>query len=299
MYDIIIIGAGCAGLSCAVYAARFNLNVLVIGEQIGGLITTTHAVENWPGEKLISGMDLGKKLREHVEHLQVEIKPETVTQVKKKDKKFKIKTRDNEYEAKSILIATGTKRRELDVPGNKEFYSKGVSYCATCDGAFFKDKTVAVVGGSDSAAKEALYLADIAKKVFIIYRKEKIRSEPINTKRVDENKKIEIINKTNVTEIKGDKVMTHVILDKEYNGSKELKLDGLFIEIGQLPNVQLAKDLGIKLNSKDEIINGCDSRTNVKFVYAAGDVTEDPYKQAIVSAADGVKAAFSAFKDLN
>jgi thioredoxin reductase (NADPH) len=170
-----------------------------------------------------------------------------------------------------------------------------VSYCAVCDGAFFKDKTIAVVGGSDSAAKEALYLTEHAAKVYIIYRREKIRAEPINTERVGQNDKIEIIPNTNILEIKGDKFVTHAVLDNDYNGSRELRLDGVFIEIGYEPQSELAEQLGVKLEN-GEIKVGCESETNVPGVYAAGDVTAGSFKQAITAAAQGVTAAKSAYE---
>jgi len=193
------------------------------------------------------------------------------------------------------LISTGTKHRNLDVPGEKEFTGKGVSYCAVCDGAFFGGKEVAVIGGSDSAAKEALFLSEHASKVYIIYRKEKIRAEPINTERVEKNKKIQIINNTNVLEIKGEGMVTGVTLDRAYKGSKEFKLGGVFIEVGKLPRSALAKSLGVKLAKNGEIIVDKDMNTNIPGVYAAGDVISGGFKQAITAAAQGVTATNSAF----
>jgi thioredoxin reductase (NADPH) len=212
-------------------------------------------------------------------------------------KNFLLSSDEGDYESRTILLSTGTKHRKLGIPGEKEFAGRGVSYCAVCDGAFFKEKTVAVIGGSDSAAKEALFLTEHAKKVFIIYRKEKIRAEPINSDRVDANKKIEIINNTNILEIKGEGLVKSVILDKDYKGSKELNLDGVFIEIGYDPQSELAEQLGVKLE-KGEIIISSDSRTNVPGVYAAGDVVAGSFKQAITAAAQGVIAANSAYEDV-
>lgn len=303
IYDTIIIGGGCAGLSCAVYAARFNLKTLIITKERGGLVTTTHLVENWPGEKAISGLDLAKKLEEHVKTLNVEIKDETVEDIEKKKENnkniFEIKTNKTTFKAKTVVFATGSHRRELKVPGAKEFYAKGVSYCATCDAAFYKDKIVGMVGGSDAAVKEGLYLTEFAKKVYIIYRKEYPRAEPINMKRFEEKVKegkIELINNTNVVEVKGNEFVNKIVLDKEYKGSKEFPLDGLFIEIGQIPNTELAKKLGIELNEKNEIKIDRFSKTNIEGIYGAGDCCDAPFKQAITGASEGVVAAFSAFK---
>jgi len=294
MHDVIIIGAGPAGLSAAIYAERFRLKTLVIGRVIGGLITSTHLVENWPGEVSITGLGLMDKVIDHAKSLGVELIEDEVIDVIKSKQGFEVKTSNKVYETKSIIIATGTEHRKLGVPGEKEYAGKGVSYCAKCDSTFFKDKVVGVVGGSDSAAKEALLLADYAKKVYIIYRKERIRAEPINAERVARNNKIEIIPNVNVKEIRGNKIVKSVLLD---NG-RELILDGVFIEIGQLPKTELARKLGCKLNDKGEVIIDRDSRTSVSGVYAAGDCTDSDYKQAITGSAEGVKAAFSAYEQV-
>ncbi|MEM4363705.1 MAG: FAD-dependent oxidoreductase [Candidatus Diapherotrites archaeon] len=295
--DLIIIGTGCAGMSAAIYAARFRLKTLLIGEMPGGLITTTHLVENWPGFTSISGQGLAEELKKHVEANNVPIVYDKVIEIKKKaDFDFELKTiSEKKYATKTILLATGTERKKLNVPGEKELANKGVSYCATCDGALFKNKVVAVIGGSDSAAKEALFLAEYASKVYIVYRGEKIRAEPINTERVTKNKKIEIITKKNVAEIVGQKKVEAI----KFKEGGELKVDGVFIEIGATPNSELAEKLGVKLEPNKEIIIDNDSRTNVKGIYAAGDVTNRHFKQAITGAAEGVIAAFSAYEDIS
>jgi len=300
IYDFLIVGGGPSGYSAAIYSARYGMSTIIVARERGGLITSTHIVENWPGEKAIEGMELMHKIEDHVKDYDVDIVDDTVVEVKKEDNIFIAKTESGkEIRAYTILLATGTKRRELNVQGEKEYMNRGVSYCATCDGPLFRDKIVGVVGGSDSAAKEALFLSEHAKKVYIIYRREKIRAEPINTERVEKNEKIEIINNTNVVEIKGDgNKVTHVIFDREYNGSKEFKIDGLFIEIGHLPQNELAKQLGVKLSEHGSIITDKYSRTNVDGVYAAGDITDMDFKQAITGAAQGTVAAYSAFEYL-
>ncbi len=299
-YDFIILGAGGTGLAAAMYGARLRLKTLVLGAThgselpVGGVITTTNVVENYPGFKSISGVDLAKKIEEHARSYNlVEIKNEKATEVAKKGDGFVVKSEKSEYGAKTILFATGTKWRKLDVPGAKEFENKGVNYCALCDGPLFKDKIVGIVGGSDSAGKDALVLAEHAKKVYIIYRKEKIRPEPITLERINANKKIEIINNSNVTKVKGDKFVTSVVLDT----GKEIKLEGLFVAIGHVVLSDLAKPLGVKLNEKGAIvINHLDSSTNVEGVYAAGDVTDKQFKQLITGVADGCTAAYSAYE---
>ncbi len=296
-HDLVIIGGGPAGMSAAIYAARFKIDTLIIAKEIGGLIVSTNLIENWPGEVRTSGRALMGKLEEHVKSLGVKISADEVLSVEKANSGFKLKTRlKNEYTCKALIIATGTHRRELNVPGEKEFYGRGVSFCATCDAQFFKNKTVGVVGGSDSAAKEALLLSEFAKKVYIIYRKENIRAEPINTEKIHLNKKIEILPNTNIVEIKGDGLINKVILDRPKG--KELPLEGLFIDIGHVPQTSLAASIGCKLNERGEITIDRNSRTSVPYIYAAGDCTDSLQKQAITGAAQGVVAAFSAYEDL-
>jgi len=294
-YDFIIIGAGSAGLPAAVYAARFRMKTLVIGEIVGGTIINTHIVENWPGIVEISGWDLMEKLKEHVKANDVEILNDKVTEVQKQGPGFVVKTSEKEFKAKTVLFATGTERRKLGVSGEKEFENKGVSYCAVCDGALFKDKVVSVIGGSDSAAKEALFLSEHAKKVYIIYRGEQIRAEPINAERVANNRKIEILYKKNVKGIFGDKLVKGI----KFEEGGELALDAVFVEIGATANSELAEKLGVKLNGKKEIVIDENSKTNVPGVYAAGDVGNRHFKQAITGASEGVIAAFSAYEHIN
>ena len=255
IWDCIIVGGGVTGISAAIYAYRFNMKVMILAKDLGGLLATTHIVENYPGYASISGPDLMEKFKEHARYFNIPMVEEFVKKVNKAKCGFEVKTESKTYKTKTIILATGTEHKKLDVPGEKEYRNKGVSYCAICDAAFFKNKLVAVVGGSDSAAKEALLLSDHASKVYIIYRGEKIRPEPINAVNVEKNKKIEIINNTNIVEVKGDgKKLTHVILDKEYKGSKQLNLDGLFPAIGLIPQNELARQLGVKLNDKGQII---------------------------------------------
>lgn len=306
-YDFIVIGAGVTGLAAAMYGARLELKTLCLGTShgsempVGGVITTTNIVENYPGFIKLTGEELAENIKKHaLSYSNVDLKEEKVESVEKKGKLFVIKTKRNEYTGKSVLFATGTKWRKLEVPGSKEFENRGIFYCALCDAPLFKNKIVGVVGGSDSAAKDALVLAEHAKKVYIIYRKDKIRAEPVNIKRIEEKKNIEIINNTNVIEILGDKKMKAAILDKSFNGKKELELDGLLIDIGHIPLSELAAKLGVKLNDKNEIIiDHKTSETNVSGIFAAGDVADKPFKQAITGVAEGCTAAYSAFEYLS
>ncbi len=305
-FDFVIIGAGVAGLSAGMYGARLGLKTLILGASngselpIGGVITTTNVVENYPGFIRLTGSELSEKIRAHAESYDlVKIKNERVESIERKKDIFAIKTKKTEYIGKTILFATGTKWRKLEVPGAIEYENKGVAYCALCDAPLFKNKTVAVVGGSDSAAKDALVLAEQAKIVYIIYRGEQIRPEPVNMMRVLENKKIKIINKANVLEVKGDKHVKAVLLDREYEGSKTLNVEGVFVAIGHVILSDLAKKIGVKTNEKGEIIiDHRTSETNLSGVFAAGDVADKPFKQAITGVAEGCTAAYSAFEYL-
>ena len=305
-YDFVIIGAGGSGLAGAMYAARLGLKTLVLGAthgteaSVGGVITTTNLVENYPGFVKTTGHELAKKLEEHARaYKEVTIKNEKAISIKKIVGGFSVKTNKSEHKGKTILFATGTKWKKLPetVSGSREFENRGISYCALCDALLYKNKAVAVVGGSDSAAKDALLLAEHAKKVYIIYRGSQIHPEPINFERIKRNRKIEVINNTNITEIKGKDFVTSVILDRSHKGSKELKVNGVFVAIGHEILSELAKQLGIKLNSAGEIkINHMTSETNIPGVFAAGDVTDKQFKQLIIGVADACTAAYSAYE---
>ncbi len=295
MHDLIIVGGGVAGLGAAIYAKRFGMNVLILSDFFGGTITKTHLVENYPGFPSLSGLELAQNIIEHVKSVDVEMKTEKVDSIEKTEKGFTVKTSKETYETHTVLLATGTKHRKLGIPGEEEFTNKGVSYCATCDGPFFRDKTVAIVGGSDSAVKESLLLAQYAKKVYIIYRKAEVRAEPINKKRMEAEPKIEVITEANVTEVLGSETIEKVKLDT----GEEMELNGLFIEIGRTPQTDLAKPLNVEMNEKGEIKIDTFSNTNMPGFYAAGDVTDTDWKQAIVGVAEGVKAAYSAYNYVN
>jgi len=295
MYDVIIIGGGVSGFGAAMYAGRFELKTLLIGDIMGGVIITTNEVANYPGFKMLTGTELSDKLREHALEYNVEMITDKATKVEKTSHGFKVHIEDKSFDTHTVIFATGTEWRKLGVPGEKEFSGRGVHYCALCDGAFYKDKVVALIGGSDSAAKDALVLTEYAKKVYIIYRGEQIHPEPVNLRRVLANKKIEIINNTNVTEIKGDKFVNKVILDKEHDGSKEFPVEAVFVAIGHIALSSLAKELGVALDKKGEVIIDRHGFTNMPGVYAAGDVVNTDFKQAITGVAEGVTAAYNAY----
>ena len=290
-YDLIVLGGGPTAIGCAIYAARFAMDVLVIGKTFGGLIATTHIVENYPAITSISGQGLMEMFREHMNSLNIPYISDEIRSIDKVDDHFELNSFFQKFKAYSVCIATGSERKKLGVPGEDDFAGRGVSYCATCDGPFYVDKVVCVIGGSDSAAKEALFLAQNVAKVYIIYRGKEIRAEPINKERVYKNDKIEIIYETNIVEIKGDTTVSSVIFD---NG-KEFEVDGVFIEIGSIPNSDLAIRVGVETNKKGEIIINRKSETNILGIFAAGDVADAPFKQAITGVSEGVIAAYSAF----
>ena len=288
-YHVIIIGGGPAAVSAAIYCHRFDLKILMIGEEYGGAISRTYLIENYPGFPETSGFDLMDAFQKHYEHFKIPYNFDTVTEVKQEPEHgFEIHTSGGAtYNSCSVIIATGTKYRKMNVPGEDEFHGRGVSYCATCDGPFFRDKNIIVVGGSDSAAVEALFLARFGKKVNIVYRREKIRAEPINITRVDSNDKIEIINNTIIKKINGKEKVESV----EFGDGTIFPTDAVFIEIGAIPQSDVVKDIGVKLNEKGEIIVDKYAQTNIPGLFAAGDVTDIREKQVITACGQAVSAS--------
>jgi len=300
IYDIAIIGGGMAGCACAVYASRFNLKVALFAEMPGGTITQTHLVENYPGYKSISGPELGLKFVEHGKAFGAEFILKKVLDVKKKNEIFEIQTLKENFQARSIVIATGTEHMHLNTPGEKEFQNKGVSYCATCDGAFFKNKIVCVVGAGDSAAKEALFLSQYCKHVYILCRKEDIHPEPINEKRVEETKNIEVRPFSEIEEVFGDETGVKGVKLKDGN---KIDLEGVFVEIGRKPRTEAFQSLNLEVDKVGRIFIDRVSRTNVAGVFAAGDITawqnEPKWDQGIGGAFEGSAAAYAVFLYLN
>ncbi|MDP2909306.1 MAG: FAD-dependent oxidoreductase [Nanoarchaeota archaeon] len=292
VYDTIIIGAGPAGMTAAIYAVRYKLKTLVISKDVGGVANLAHKIENWPGITSITGIELMQSFKKHVEALGVKILQDEVVKLASG---FEVVTSGGKkFKSKTLILALGTVRRKLNVPGEDEFIGRGVSYCTTCDGAMFKNKTVCVVGGSNSAAMAALLLAEYAKKVYIIYRKEALRADPILIERIAKNKKIEVIYNAEITKILGMKFVEKIIL----NNSKELPMEGVFIEIGGIPSTDLAKEIGVKLDEHNSIIADANMNTNVPGVFAAGDITNTFLDQVVTACGDGAKAAYSAFNHL-
>jgi thioredoxin reductase (NADPH) len=237
------------------------------------------------------------KFLEQAKSLGAEIVADDVLKASKDNDVFKIETRqDKKYEAKSLILAMGNKRRKLEAPGGLEFESKGIHYCATCDGAFYRNKTVAVIGGSNSAAHAAELLSRFAKKVYVVYRGAALRCEPVTHDKIKADNKIEILCGYNVREVKGSQFVEKIMLDLPYKGSVELDVDGIFVELGGIPNSVLAKELEAEVNQNNEIVVNANCETSIKGVYAAGDVTNTPMRQGIVAAGQGAIAAGSAYK---
>jgi thioredoxin reductase (NADPH) len=302
VYDVIIIGAGPAGLTAGIYASHFKLKTLIVGKMPGGYISESYEIKNYPGFKSIKGHELTQKLVEHAIASGAELKTGVVvTKVRKLKNKFEVITSSGKrYDGKALILAYGLKRRKLNVPGEDKFLGKGVSYCAVCDAIFFRNKIVGVVGGANSAVTGALQLAEVAKKVYIIYRRDKLRADPVWVERALKNPKIEVIYNTNVVEIKGKERVEYVILDNPYKGNKKLKLNGLFIEIGFVPDMSLAEQLGVAIDENGFIKINQDCSTNVEGVFAAGDLTNgsNNIKQIITAASEGAIAAISVYSYL-
>lgn len=285
MYDIIIIGAGPAGLTAGIYALRANLKVLIIEkESIGGQISSSPLVENYPGYKSISGLELSNSMYEQYNALGGELEVDEVTKIKKDDD-FTVTTEYDEYRAKSIIIATGAKHRHLNIDREEDFIGKGVSYCATCDGAFFKDKIVAVIGGASTAVTSAIYLSNIAKKVYLIYRKSKLKCEDILKTRLDELENVEIIYNSEVTKLIGKDVIEGIVL----NDSDTIEVDGVFVSIGMEPNTKFVEKL-IPI-TEDNYIDSLDTKTNIEGIFVAGDVRKKDLRQLTTAVSDGSLAA--------
>jgi len=296
-WDLVIIGGGPAGMTAAIYSARYGLKTLLLESAVlGGAQATSPGIENYPGFTFISGMDLADRMKEQVKKAGATIKEiAEVSSVKKSKKGFDVETRRGTFHAKAIVFATGGGHRKLKVPGEEEFTGRGVSYCATCDGPLFRGKTVAVVGGGNTAVTEALYLAELTGKTYLIHRRNELRAEKALQNQIFESS-VEILWDTIVKEIRGDQVVKSLLLENvKTKEQRKLEVDGVFIALGVEPLSQLAKDLGVETNDYGEIKVDKLQRTNIPGVYAAGDVT-DTMKQIVVAAAGGAIAADSAYK---
>jgi thioredoxin reductase (NADPH) len=297
-WDLIIIGAGAAGLAAGIYGARSGLKTLILEEKMaGGTTADAPAIENYPGFQSISGIELAQKMAAHCRKTSVTIHEfEGVTSLDLKGERKIVKTNKTVYEAKAVVIASGSHYREVEVPGEKEFRGRGVSYCGICDGPLFKDKRVLVVGGGNSAVITTLYIAELASEVKIAHRREVFRAEEALVEALEAKKNVEILWNTELKEIKGEKLVNKVVL---YNNktaeTRELSIDGVFVQVGEAPNSQLAKEAGVEVDEGGYIKIDMLQRTNIVGVYAAGDVTNHPVKQVGTAVGQGITAALEAY----
>ncbi|MCX6821754.1 MAG: thioredoxin-disulfide reductase [Candidatus Aenigmarchaeota archaeon] len=294
MYDVIIIGAGPAGLTSAIYTSRRGLKTLILSKDLGGEAINIERIENYPGFKEIEGFKLIKAMEEQVKGFGVEFVYDEVVKITHKGKTFIVKTTEKEYESKTIILAFGKTPRNLNVPGEKEFTGKGISYCATCDAPLFRGKTVAVVGGGNASLDATILLSDIAKKIYLIHRRDEFRGFESFVNEVKKKKNVEFVLNSIVAEIKGNKTVKSVIIeDANTKKRKEIEVEGVFIEIGSEVKTDFIKDL-VKLNNNQVMVNkNCE--TSCPGIFAAGDVTDTPFKQIVVSAGEGAKAGLTAY----
>jgi len=296
MYDLIIIGAGPAGITASVYAARKQMNFLVISKDVGGQTAWSGDIENYTGYQFITGPDLTAKFQEHMRKYGVGLKEgEGVTGIKKKGNLILVKTDKDTYETKTAIVASGKRSRELGVPGEKEFKNRGLTYCATCDGPLFGGKDVAVIGGGNSGLDACLQLIRIANKVYLINVTAELTGDPIMQEKVKTSDKVTVMNNTQVTAVLGDKLVSGIKV-KTAGREETISVQGVFVEIGLIPNVEFAGDLD--KNEFGEIKVDSYNRTNSPGIFAAGDVTDVPEKQIIIAAGEGSKATLSAFRYL-
>lgn len=295
IYDVVIIGAGPAGLTAAIYAARANLKTIMIERGVpGGQMVNTEEIENFPGFESILGPDLSTKMFSHATKFGAEYSYGEITSIQIDGTYKLVQTSNQTFKTKTVIIATGTEHKKLNIPGEKEFSGRGVSYCAVCDGAFFKEKELVVVGGGDSAVEEALYLTRFASKVTVIHRREQFRAQPILQQRLFDNNKVEVIWNHTVEEIIGASKTEKLILKNVTNDTKsEFKADGVFIYVGMYPLTKSFTDLPIT-NSEGFILTNDHLETSIPGIFAAGDCRDKMLRQVVTATADGSIAAQSA-----
>lgn len=293
-YDVLIIGAGPAGLTAAVYCGRKMLNTVIISENIGGQALESWAIENYMGYRMVTGEDLMKKFEEQVRNLNIRLELDRILSITKEGGVFVGKTASGaEVRAKTLILAQGNRPRKLGVANEEQYLGRGLSICSTCDGPLYKGKKVAVVGGGNSALQTAIEMSDLATSVDLIVRST-IKGDAVYVEKLNARRNITVHLNSHIISLKGDKFLSAVTIADEHGKEQKLVLDGVFIEIGWLPNTDMVKDL-VKLNEKKEVVVDIDGRTNVPGVFAAGDVTSVKSKQIIIASGDGAKAALEAY----
>lgn len=297
MYDIIIIGSGIAGLTSAIYALNNKRKVLILeSKTYGGQIINSNIINNYPGFLEISGFDLMTNIYNQVKNLGGVIKYEEVLEITKNKK---VITKNETYEAKSIIVSTGLAPRKLNLENEDKFIGKGISYCATCNGSFYKDKDVMVVGGGNTAIEDVIYLSNICKKVYLVYRRKELRKDVNLTEKVKELSNVEIIYNSNIEKLNGDESLKSVdIINKDTEKITNIIIDGLFVAIGKIPSGNIFKDL-LNVTENGYIITDEDCHTNIDGIYAAGDIRKKRLRQLVTAASDGAIAAIEAIKYIN
>lgn len=300
-YDIIIVGAGPGGLTAGIYAGRQGTKTLILDKNLaGGIGREVPEMENYPGFDLVSGLELAEKMKDQcVKNVELHENEgvNTIEKIEDNDYNFKVESDEHSYLTKTVIIATGSSHQQLNIPGEEEFKGRGVSYCATCDGMFFAGKYIAMVGGGNSALQEAVFLSNLGCNVTVIHRREEFRAEQYLQDKLKE-KGIKTIMNATVEEIKGDMLVNSItIKDKESGELKDLEVNGVFISIGYKPHTKLAKELGVDLDKNNQIITDKNQKTNMDYVYSAGDVCGG-VKQWVVACGEGAIAATSAYKDI-
>jgi len=293
IYDLIIVGAGPAGMTAGIYAARLKLKTLLITKNFGGQVASKAvAIENWPGIQSIQAPDLVKKMEEHLKSLDIEIVIDEVLDIKK-NADFTVLTKNKEYKCKAVILATGSEYRHLNVPGEKEYLGKGVSHCSVCDGPLFKNKDVAIIGGGNAGFETAIFLSNIAKKIYILEFSQEVKAFEQIQDIAKASGKIEIITQASVKEIRGEKFVNSIVFN-EKDKERILEVQGVFVEVGYSPASSLAKNLVYLNNNGEIIVDSKTMQTNIKGLFAAGDVSANQFKQIVVSAGEGAKATLSA-----
>lgn len=296
MYDLIIIGSGPAGLGAAVYGKRAGLNLLVIEKNpmSGGQVLTTYEVDNYLGLPGINGFDMGVKFREHAEKMDAVFLEAEVLSIEDKEQKKLVHTTEGDFEAKSLILAMGAHHAHLGVPGEEELAGMGVSYCATCDGAFFRNKAVAVVGGGDVAVEDAVFLARSCEKVYLIHRRDELRAAQVLQDSLKALSNVEILYSHTVSAILGEDMVEKLIIKNEKTGEeKELVVQGVFVAVGIHPDTEICKAL-VACDEGGYVLAGEDTATSIPGIYAAGDIRKKPLRQIITAVADGANAASAA-----
>ena len=296
-YDIVVVGSGAAGMSAAIYTCRKQLKTIILSVDVGGQTNMTSHIENYPGTDAQPGPKLMDKFRENAQQFGAELVMAKVSKIEKKDKKFKVTTADKkEYLARAVILGFGKVPRELGIPGENEFLGKGLSTCTTCDAPLFKNKVTAVLGGGNSAVEAAIELAGIAKKVYLVHRRDAFRADEITVEKVKKLENVELVLNNKPMEIVGDKFVTALkVEDMNSKEQKDIVVDGVFKEIGYVADTSMIKGL-VDLTDKNEIVIDMNNNTSCPGIFAAGDVTIVPYKQTVISAGEGAKAALECYK---